>query len=226
MSQIESQNIGWSNIINKDVIAAVDAIKRFTRADKIFWLGHGLGGLMLYSLLSIGGERDIAGGISIDAPALFTPHRLPLPLKIIQKIWNQERVFPSKIFAQLYAQIDSNILGSVSPEQKRGILYHCCENISSGLSTEIADWLETGRFCTNDQHHLSTLRGVKTPLLFCSGNDAERSTYVSYTSQYFLNPSIVKGSWNAFPFWEESSPLIESIESWTKDKKDACWGYE
>ena len=180
---------------------------------------------MLYSLLSIGGERDIAAGITIDAPALFTPYKLPLPIKLLQKFWNQSRIFPSKFFAQLYAQLDPEILGSVSAEHKRGILYHCCENISSTLSCEIVDWLETGRFCTNNQHHLSTLRQVQTPLLFCSGNDKERTAYVSYTSQYFQNAHTVHGDYNAFPFWENSQSITSAIEEWSKEKRDACWGY-
>lgn len=213
----------WNDILNHDLPCAIDAIKRYTKASRIFMLGHGLGGLMTYSWLSHGGARDLAGTITIDAPALYTPHNIPLRYQLLQKILAHWSQYPTKALAQLQAQRSPLLHPDLSPQRSRGILHHCLENISPNMVDQLTHWITTGRFCTNTQHHLSTIRSCTLPKLFLAGSYEDIAHYVSCTNDYLSHGTFHECSWEHLPFWEDSTHLTESIFPWTSSLRNHCW---
>lgn len=215
--------IDWNDIVSKDMAAAIDAVKKYSGAQKVFWMGHGLGGLMLYSWLSIGGERDLAGACTIDAPALYVPQKIPVTIKILSKFLSRLPHYPTKNIAQLYAQSAPELHPNLSPERSRGILHHCLENISPLLVEHIVHWIETGRFCLDNKHYLSTLRHCKIPLLLLAGQQDEFAEYVSSTTKHFSTARFHHGNWTHMPFWEEAQHIYTPLSSWIQPHRDACW---
>ena len=178
---------------------------------------------MLYSWLSIGGERDLAGACTIDAPALYTPQKIPLRMKILAKFLSGLPHYPTKKIAQIYAQSAPKLHPALSPERSRGILHHCMENVSPQLVEDIVAWIETGRFCLDNTHYLSTLRHCKLPLLFLAGHQDEFSEYVASTTAHFSKASFVNRQWEHLPFWEDATHICTAMSSWIPPLRDACW---
>ena len=218
-----SANHSWNDILHHDLPCAVDAIKRYTKATRIFMLGHGLGGLMTYSWLSGGGARDLAGNITIDAPALYTPRKIPVRYQLIQQILAHWTQYPTKALAQLQAQRSLILHPEISPQRSRGILHHCLENISPSMAQQLTQWLRTGRFCSKTQHHLSTIRSCTLPKLFLAGSHEDVSSYVSFTNDCLSQGTFHKSSWNHLPFWEDSALLTAPLLEWISPLRDRCW---
>lgn len=216
-------NYSWNDILNHDLPCAIDAIKRYTKSSRIFLLGHGLGGLLTYSWLSMGGSRDLAGNITIDAPALYTPHNIPLRYTLLNKVLSQIQQYPTKTLAQLQAQRSPVFHPGLSPEKSRGILHHCLENISPNMVHQLTTWLKTGRFCSDTQYHLSTIRKCTLPKLLLAGAHEELSSYVSFTNERLTQGTYQKNTWKHLPFWEDAHQPIASIVSWSAHLRNHCW---
>mmetsp|Transcript_36714 Transcript_36714/g.88757 ORF Transcript_36714/g.88757 Transcript_36714/m.88757 type:complete len:260 (-) Transcript_36714:2-781(-) len=81
LSQGTRSDSAWSVIkyIEQDLPAALDYVKRHTRAAKVHWVGHSMGGIILYSWLAFHMEnaRDFASivtlGSSLDHPRKAPP---------------------------------------------------------------------------------------------------------------------------------------------------------
>ena len=218
-----TSNHSWNDILNYDLPCAIDAIKRYTKASRIFLLGHGLGGLLTYSWLSMGGSRDLAGNITIDAPALYTPHTIPLRYTLLQKFLSHIRQYPTKTIAQLQAQRSPTFHPEITPERSRGILHHCLENISPNMVDQLTKWLKSGRFCSDTQYHISTIRNCPLPQLLLAGANEELSSYVSFTNDTLSQGTYQKKNWNHLPFWEDADQAVEGILSWSKTLRNQCW---
>jgi alpha-beta hydrolase superfamily lysophospholipase len=219
----QEKKLGWMDILSHDVPSAIDAIKRCTGAKRVFWMGHGLGGLMLYSWLSMGGSRDLAGAITIDAPGLYTPTKIPLRLKLLHKLFSAQKKYPTRNLAQLYAQRNPIIHPDISPQKTRSLLHHCLEDLSPQLVQHILQWLETGRFCIQEQHYLSTIRGCQLPTLLFAGANQECADYVSFTKAYLPQAEYQKGTWKHIPFWDQASEITDRLALWTEPLRDRCW---
>ena len=221
--QESKSNHSWNDLLEHDLPCAIDAIKRYTKASRIFLLGHGLGGLLTYSWLSMGGSRDLAGNITIDAPALYTPHTIPLRYTLLHKILSQIHQYPTKTIAQLQAQRSPVFHPEMSPEKSRSILHHCFENISPSMVDQLTTWLKTGRFCSDTQYHLSTIRNCTLPKLLLAGAHEDIASYVSFTNDSLSRGTYQKKSWKHLPFWEDAEQAMESILSWSETLRNHCW---
>ena len=171
----------------------------------------------------MGGSRDLAGNITIDAPALYTPHSIPLRYTLLHKILSHIHQYPTKTLAQLQAQRSPVFHPDLSPEKSRSILHHCLENISPNMVDQLVNWLKTGRFCSDTQYHLSTIRKCTLPKLLLAGAHEDIASYVSFTNDSLSQGTYKKKSWKHFPFWEDATQPMESILSWSEKLRNHCW---
>jgi len=72
--------------IQKDVPAIVDYVKKESGFDKVYWIGHSMGGIVMYGYLETVRQDDIAGFIPIGS---MTWIDRPLPPHL-QKVADQE----------------------------------------------------------------------------------------------------------------------------------------
>ena len=71
MPPSEAQAWDFDNIATQDAPAAIDAILARTGFMKLHWVGHGLGGQLLYGYLANEGAENIASASTLCAPVRF-----------------------------------------------------------------------------------------------------------------------------------------------------------
>lgn len=82
------------DILIYDLPAVIDFILKTTGYKKLFWIGHSLGGMLLYAFLIHHGNDKIAGGITLGAPIGFTKTHISIPYLLIQL----QKLFPNAVF--------------------------------------------------------------------------------------------------------------------------------
>lgn len=71
-------NIGVADYIEKDLPVVIKHIQKITMYKQVHWVGHSLGGVLLYAYAQEYGTQDIASGITMASPV----GRVDVPLKI------------------------------------------------------------------------------------------------------------------------------------------------
>jgi pimeloyl-ACP methyl ester carboxylesterase len=123
--------------INEDVPAAIRCVLRLTSAEKLFLIGHSMGGLISYSVAGTSMREQVAGVVSMGAPyrfgegshflrlifaPLFYGARLtgafdgnpPIPLAFISKQWRKHTWFSDNRFIPM--PLRPWAAGSMEPE--------------------------------------------------------------------------------------------------------------
>jgi len=77
-----------------DIPAVIDFIAKTTGYKKIFWIGHSLGGMLLYAYLLHHGNNKIAGGITLGAPIGFINTKIFVPSFLVKL----QKLFPNIVF--------------------------------------------------------------------------------------------------------------------------------
>lgn len=83
-----------NDVLIYDLSAIIDFILKMTDNKKLFWIGHSLGGMLLYAYLLYQGRDKIAGGITLGAPIGFVNTEIYVP-SILVKL---QKLFPDTIF--------------------------------------------------------------------------------------------------------------------------------
>lgn len=176
-----SSSFDFDDIAAQDVPAALATVRRVSGFPRALWVGHALGGLLMYAHLARGGAAELAAGVALCAPVRFdTPrsrarlaglaaHLLPagwsVPLRAVQRA--------------LSAIADPAMLASVGQDLDgptvRGQMLHSAEDVATGLVRQLATWVGGGAFCDRDDRldYIAALRGLDFPML-CVAAEGDR----------------------------------------------------
>jgi pimeloyl-ACP methyl ester carboxylesterase len=168
---------GWDfdTIAHLDVPAVVDAILKKTGFAKLSWVGHGLGGQLLYGYLANTLTERIASASCLGAPVRFpTPHSHARALRMALGMLPANFELPTRKLGQFF----SPALKSGSAQMKqlgfqegeadvvRGLLLHGTENCGAGLLQQILLWTEVGFLCDRlgKRDLAAEMEGLTVPL--------------------------------------------------------------
>lgn len=70
-SRRAARSITFDDYVRGDIAAIVDEVLLRTDREQLLWVGHSLGGMLLYAWLSVRPET-IAAGVAVASPAVFT----------------------------------------------------------------------------------------------------------------------------------------------------------
>lgn len=65
-----SRQFNFDDHVTKDVPAAIDYVLKTAGSGRVAWVGHSMGGMLLYAYLALTGDERIARGWPSDRPAL------------------------------------------------------------------------------------------------------------------------------------------------------------
>jgi len=172
----------FDEYVRRDLPAAIALVKRLSGAGKVHWIGHSMGGIVLYAYLQGEGAHEIASGVAIGSPGVFRP----LPgFSIMPAVMRVLGLLPRLHFEFLGAGIAPLLATGkapfsrffVNPENVEGsvlgrALCYLVSDIHSGELLQFADWMRHGEFRTFDrvysyQEHLNMIR---TPLFLMAGS--------------------------------------------------------
>lgn len=147
-------NIYFDDIVNFDVPAIIQNVRRKSGSEKVFWIGHSLGGMIMYAHLQRENSQSyVKSLIAISSPPVFKfqPElRRFIPMLKFARIFShikQEswgRLFapyPKRVIP--YCEIAANI-ENIDPLILKRIFVNLAADMSATLVSQIGRWVEEG----------------------------------------------------------------------------------
>lgn len=162
-----------------DLPAVLDVVREATGEPQVLWVGHSMGGMLLYAALSRYPER-VRAGVAIASPARFTALS---PLK--RALRRGGRLVGSRGRLQLdelvtlasplgrYAPGLSRISlrQNMDPALARGLLVHGIEDLPRAMVQQVVTWLRAGELVMADgRTPWLTPPATPVPLLVLAGD--------------------------------------------------------
>lgn len=163
----------FDGAVAHDLPAALEAVRRATGSPRALWVGHGLGGQLLFAHLARGGQADLAAAVVLGSAVSFSP-----PSSRARVLGLAARLLPAGLrvpvrrLAQLSAAGGASVedvgLGSdLDGPRARGLLLDGAADVGAGFLAQAARWMEAGTLC--DRHdqldYVAALGGVRLPVL-------------------------------------------------------------
>lgn len=136
-------------VVEHELPLALDRITEATGADRVLWVGHGLGGHIALAHLARGG-RHIAAATLVSTPVRFERPRTRTRLMgRLAAILPQEWRVPTGDLADLLApgpgaQLTRKLAPSCTDAERRAALVHGTCSVRVGMIRQAARWLEAG----------------------------------------------------------------------------------
>jgi polyhydroxyalkanoate synthase len=136
-----------------DLPAALDVVQARTGAERVYWVGHSMGGILLYAALNTYPQR-IAAGVAVSAPAAFTAqpplHRIARHSgALMRRDRRQHQVWMAR-YASVRGVIISRLarVRNMDPAMTRGLKASALVDVPTGLSRQAMLWLREERLVT------------------------------------------------------------------------------
>ncbi len=197
-----SGDYDFDDIAHKDVPAAIDAVLEHSSFPKAIWIGHGLGGQLLYGHLANEGAGSISAATTICSPTLFSEAKSAAKARALAlSLIPQNLTLPIKQLATLAAPAlrSHREMKRVDGPKVRGVLLYGTESLNSGLLRQVNRWINAGFLCN---------RGGTVDIVEGMAN-IELPLQVIYTS-----PSDASGAARPLKFLKGASDQIELGDTW------------
>ncbi len=177
-------DFSFDDYASKDVDTAISYVLEKTKKDKVNWIGHSMGGMVVYARLGSMNENRIANLITLGSPfSFFQPTKnikfmhsfnwllpgLPVvPASTIARIEANTKLplVPRKLFLNLF-YYKSNIDSEIELKLKR----HGTNNEAPNVFKQFSGAMETGVVQSLDKsvNYTANLKNITIPTLLISG---------------------------------------------------------
>jgi lysosomal acid lipase/cholesteryl ester hydrolase len=176
---------GWTidDHIHQDVPAIVDFVREESGFDRVYWIGHSMGGIVMFGYLETEEPEKIAGFIPIGAmmvmPDPLTPH--------LEEIATQKLLLTASLVINttVASQLSNYTLGTIASPVEKLLLERknmhgdvvfrffnsCIDDTSAGVVAQFSDSIGAGSIFSIDKEYNYTdnLPRVTTPILLMAG---------------------------------------------------------
>lgn len=176
-------NWAFDHYLHYDAPAAVEYILEAAQTDRLHWVGHSMGGILLYCYLAEGGTRYIQSGITVgssldysQSPSGFhylVPFRwlakmiplLPLgPATLLVSPFSGRRQNPIETFNYWLPNMDPKLVRRLNAIVKHSISPPVLAQLATAFSSGgLQSW-------DGDKYYLKGLEAVDTPVLALAGD--------------------------------------------------------
>ena len=170
------------DIIDRDISAVIRYIRKETRRSRVFWVGYGMSGLLLYGYLEKRRDSGLAALVTIGSPVTFT-HTQQEPMKRLLQL--EESPTLKKIFLYLNGPFLGRLLIPLVPkveeifynqeniedEVKKKLLENALADISPGVLDHLLLMIRRGEFVSakGDFSYRKNLAKIRLPVLMIGG---------------------------------------------------------
>jgi pimeloyl-ACP methyl ester carboxylesterase len=171
----------FDDYVRKDAPAAIRHVLGQTGACRVHWIGHSMGGLVLYALLQGEGAAAITSGVAIGSPGSFGKVRMGSLVYVVSQalrfLPRMHLSFLAAGAAPLVAHIrfprEGFFLNRKNVERVvlERALCHLVADISGGEIAQSLDWMKSGEFraCDKVTSYEDRLASVRQPLFLIAG---------------------------------------------------------
>ena len=183
-SSLRPQKWLFDHYVFQDLPAAVDKVLKITKADKLHWVGHSLGGVLAFPFFQHYKRKNIIRSL-ITVATPMTTHSKPGYFKYLYPLDGFIKLLPSvpyralskiaALFHRPLLKMDDHVLfarANMTEEIIKQVLNHSVESIPSSLIIQIHDWLRHNRFASYDGKldYLANLSDIELPILMVVGS--------------------------------------------------------
>lgn len=203
----EPSKLDWNvdDYIRYDIPAALKFVTSYTKKPKVLWVGHSLGGMIMYGYLGLNNPApEIQGVVTVGSP-LIVPQP---PNKILKAFEANKLLFKTFLiintrtgatgiapFHRFLITPDEVLMynkENVDPITIGMVLEFVVEDLPVGVVDQVMDMVKTGKFRSADRSIDYTKRAkrITVPVLFCCGKadnlaypESVRFAYQTITSE-------------------------------------------
>lgn len=165
----------FDDYAERDLPAAVRRVEELTGQDGLYWVGHSLGGMLMYATLSQ--EPDmVRAGVAVSSPVTFdTPLGIHKALKHLGWMVGEHGRLPARSALKFAVGIGmapalekrAASKDSMSRPMLRGLVNHTVEPVSMMLAKQGVSWMKDGAF--NCLDGTCWVEPVDVPMLVMGG---------------------------------------------------------
>jgi len=148
----------FDDLVEKDLPALVGKAKELAGSDRVLWVGHSKGGVVMYAWCGSGDRsKDLAGVVAIGSPLIGERH---FPMRVQQALSISARaVVLDAIYAEPFLRVlapagRAGLLRTklmadsahIDPDVAGWAMTNLLGNVSAGVAKQFLRWLETGKF--------------------------------------------------------------------------------
>jgi pimeloyl-ACP methyl ester carboxylesterase len=172
------KHITFDDFVARDIPATLEHIARITGADESMWLGHSMGGLVLYAAMASSKAGRVRAGVTLGSPVGFPQGWDIAPfLKPLQKfadaipglhVQDLSRLFAPLALRTFNPWIDKvAVVENLDAHMARRLMYRTVQSIPRGVLLQFRDWINHDAFRSVDHHidYRARLFGCQTPVL-------------------------------------------------------------
>jgi UDP-N-acetylmuramate: L-alanyl-gamma-D-glutamyl-meso-diaminopimelate ligase len=186
----------FEDYLEKDVRAALSLVREASGSDRVFWVGHSMGGLLGYAWLGKRGDHGLAGLVAVSAPLLLGQSRTVRILRpfVWAMTWTRVVAFrPSARFFSPFMGWPPGLLSrvSISKGGMRGPVLRRCmvnlvENSTAALLRQFLQWSRAGSFAPQggEDDYLANLEKIEEPVLIMAADGDKLASPGSVTPAY------------------------------------------
>ena len=170
--------------VSLDVPALIDKVKSEAGAERVLWVGHSKGGMVMYGWCGLAPRADIAGVVAIGSPIQVRPLIHPTLFGSLSRVVSVpllDAVYVGPAMRALAPLGRTGMVrlrymaasGNMEPEITAFAMANLVGNVSRNTLRQFVRWHETGRFTTWDGAHDygEGLARSPVPFLLIAGAD-------------------------------------------------------
>lgn len=223
----------FDDLATADLPAAIQAVQEDSGFERLFVLGHGLGGQLLYAYLAHFGDADLAGAITLNAAVRFSrPKSGRAALSLARSILPASLRVPTSATATLLSP-GARGGGDLEGDRARGLLVHGTEDISGGMLRQALLWIESGSLVDRDDrldyaHALSSVH-IPLQLISAAGDPLCPQAHALGVQDSWSGPVThlsLPGQWGHLDLVmgpRAPTELTPRIATWLAPLRKACW---
>jgi len=210
--------------IREDVPALIDKVREVTGAERVSWVGHSLGGIVLYGYAQAFGTDKLARVVTIGSPckigrgrgfvmrlgravfSLLAPG-WRLPLRALSWIALPVGVYAKEPFARFFCNPETTRHGDLAAIMSRGVT-----DLPNDLLRQYRRWMSTAQMSLDDGTRLEDApSAVDVPLLVLGGAGDAMVPPRVFVPAFERSPAVHK-SYRVFGARGDAAPPLGHID--------------
>ena len=166
----------FDDYVQSDLPAIIARVQQLTGSPQVLWLGHSMGGMVMYAFLGTQEQQSIRAFVAMGSPGTFHYRFWPawarrLGRAVLQTFPFTPLRLPTRLLAPLAYLLPVEAYG-LGKEVLAGYLCHGLANSSNRELLQFLDWIDHETFRSDDYSidYLARLRDVTTPFLAVVGD--------------------------------------------------------
>lgn len=180
--KVKNWDFNFDTFVEQDIRCAIDYILKTTGKTSLHWVGHSMGGMLLYAYAIRWGNNKIKSGVTLGSPVRFSKTDRHVKFLInTDFLLKKLKRLRLDIFAQFFAPLTGRLRSRFVTHQMnplnvdfnviRRAQFNAVTPLSTKLLLQFKDWLEHDGFWSYNKslNYSENLDKIKIPCLVVAG---------------------------------------------------------